>query len=153
MVETSGSPGFSETRIATPSTHEMDHGVVAGAGGWLAQLDVEPRRAEGRPEVGGELGLGALAVVHNNSRAIKPSSAIDQGRGHGRRTYVDVAGLSTPIVASRSELAILADMKAATGSGRGAADADEQPRVRARRPAGTVASPRPGRLGFDSRRG
>jgi len=34
-------------------------------------------------------------------------------RGEGRRTYVHVEGLSEPIVASRSERAILADVEAA----------------------------------------
>jgi hypothetical protein len=34
----------------------------------------------------------------------------DDERGDGRRTYVYVAGLDAPIVASRSEKAILADM-------------------------------------------
>jgi hypothetical protein len=34
-------------------------------------------------------------------------------RGEGRRTYVHVDGLSEPIVASRSERAILADVEAA----------------------------------------
>jgi hypothetical protein len=34
----------------------------------------------------------------------------DDERGEGRRTYVHVAGLAAPIVASRSERAILADM-------------------------------------------
>lgn len=43
---------------------------------------------------------------------------IEDGRGSGRRTYVHVAGLAAPIVASRSEGAILADMKAASGFGR-----------------------------------
>ncbi len=34
-------------------------------------------------------------------------------RGEGRRTYVHVEGLAEPIVASRSERAILADVEAA----------------------------------------
>ena len=34
-------------------------------------------------------------------------------RGEGRRTYVHVEGLSEPIVASRSERAIMADVEAA----------------------------------------
>jgi hypothetical protein len=34
----------------------------------------------------------------------------DDDRGDGRRTYVHVDGLDAPIVASRSERAILADM-------------------------------------------
>ena len=34
-------------------------------------------------------------------------------RGDGRRTYVHVEGLAQPIVASRSERAILADVEAA----------------------------------------
>ena len=36
-----------------------------------------------------------------------------EDRGDGRRTYVHVEGLDEPIVASRSEKAILADMDAA----------------------------------------
>jgi hypothetical protein len=35
----------------------------------------------------------------------------DDQRGEGRRTYVYVAGLDAPIVASRSERAIVADMR------------------------------------------
>jgi hypothetical protein len=39
---------------------------------------------------------------------------LDPGeRGDGRRTYVHVEGLDEPIVASRSERAILADVEAA----------------------------------------
>jgi hypothetical protein len=34
-------------------------------------------------------------------------------RGEGRRTYVHVEGLTEPVVASRSERAILADVEAA----------------------------------------
>jgi hypothetical protein len=34
-------------------------------------------------------------------------------RGEGRRTYVHVEGLSEPLVASRSEKAIIADVEAA----------------------------------------
>jgi hypothetical protein len=37
----------------------------------------------------------------------------DDERGDGRRTYVHVAGLADPIVASRTERAILADMESA----------------------------------------
>jgi hypothetical protein len=52
---------------------------------------------------------------------------IEDGRGRGRRTYVHVAGLAAPIVASRSEGAILADMKTASGSGlRGTRSDDRQ---------------------------
>lgn len=36
-----------------------------------------------------------------------------EDRGDGRRTYVHVDGLAEPLVASRSEKAILADMDAA----------------------------------------
>jgi hypothetical protein len=43
--------------------------------------------------------------------AVVPLEAED--RGDGRRTYVHVEGLSEPIVASRSERAILADVEAA----------------------------------------
>jgi len=41
--------------------------------------------------------------------AVIPIEDVDRGRG--RRTYVHVAGLDAPIVASRSEAAILADMQ------------------------------------------
>jgi hypothetical protein len=51
---------------------------------------------------------------------------IEDGRGSGRRTYVHVAGLAAPIVASRSEEAILADMKAASRSGRFATRSDDR---------------------------
>ena len=36
-------------------------------------------------------------------------------RGDGRRTYVHVEGIDEPILASRSERAILADLEEATG--------------------------------------
>jgi hypothetical protein len=41
----------------------------------------------------------------------------DHLRGDGRRTYVHVSGIPGPIVASRSERAILADMERAAGAG------------------------------------
>ena len=40
-------------------------------------------------------------------------------RGDGRRTYVHVEGLSEPVVASRSERAILADVEAALAEAAG----------------------------------
>jgi len=43
--------------------------------------------------------------------AVVPLDPAD--RGDGRRTYVHVDGLAEPIVASRSERAILADVEAA----------------------------------------
>jgi hypothetical protein len=43
--------------------------------------------------------------------AVVPLDPAD--RGDGRRTYVHVEGLSEPLVASRSERAILADVEAA----------------------------------------
>jgi hypothetical protein len=52
---------------------------------------------------------------------------IEDGRGRGRRTYVHVAGLAAPIVASRSEGAILADMKIASGFGRRGTRSDDHP--------------------------
>jgi hypothetical protein len=75
---------------------------------------------------------------------------IEEGRGRGRRTHVHVAGLAGPIVASRSEGAILADMKAASGTSRRGPGSDER-----RSPgAGQAGSPAPHRrrLGFGSRR-
>ena len=55
--------------------------------------------------------------------AVVPIESDD--RGDGRRTYVHVEGIDEPIIASRSELAILADLQEA------------QPRARRRpQPAG-----------------
>jgi hypothetical protein len=53
-------------------------------------------------------------------------------RGDGRRTYVHVDGVAEPLVASRSERAILVDVEAAL------TDAAGLPRALARRPAGEV---------------
>jgi hypothetical protein len=58
----------------------------------------------------------------------------DGERGDGRRTYVYVAGLDAPIVASRSERAILADMAQAPNLAPASA---ERPSVDAPRGAGT----------------
>lgn len=55
-------------------------------------------------------------------------------RREGRRTYVHVDGLSEPIVASRSERAILADVEAALTEAAGI------PRRRVRPPAPDAAS-------------
>jgi hypothetical protein len=72
---------------------------------------------------------------------------IEDGRGSGRRTYVHVAGLAAPIVASRSEGAILADMKTASGSGRSGPQTDK------RRGRPTPSAPhRRSRLVFGARR-
>lgn len=43
--------------------------------------------------------------------AVVPLAADE--RGEGRRTYVHVEGLDQPVIASRSERAILADLEAA----------------------------------------
>jgi hypothetical protein len=72
---------------------------------------------------------------------------IEDGRGRGRRTYVYVAGLAAPIVASRSEGAILADMKTASGSGRSPMRSDDR-----RAQPETAAPHRRSRLGFGGRR-
>jgi hypothetical protein len=72
---------------------------------------------------------------------------IEDGRGRGRRTYVHIAGLAAPIVASRSGGAILADMKTASGSGLRGARSDDR---RSRR--GPTAPHRRSRLVFGARR-
>jgi hypothetical protein len=56
------------------------------------------------------LGYGKLARA-DRIYALVPLDPKD--RGEGRRTYVHVDGLAEPIVASRSERAILADIEAA----------------------------------------
>jgi hypothetical protein len=76
---------------------------------------------------------------------------IDEGRGRGRRTHVHVAGFTAPIVASRSEGAILADMKAASGSSRRGTSSEERRPPRTEQ-AATGVSPRRSRLGFGARR-
>jgi hypothetical protein len=72
---------------------------------------------------------------------------IEDGRGPRRRTHVHVAGLAAPIVASRSEEAILADMKSASHSGR----RGTQIRDRTGQPV-TTAPHRRNRLVFGGRR-
>jgi len=76
---------------------------------------------------------------------------IEDGRGRGRRTHVHVAGIAAPIVASRSEGAILADMKAASGSSRRGISSDNGRSPRAGQP-GAAAPHRRSRLGFGARR-
>jgi len=49
--------------------------------------------------------------------AVVPLDAAE--RGDGRRTYVHVEGISEPLVASRSERAILADLDAALAEAAG----------------------------------
>jgi hypothetical protein len=56
------------------------------------------------------LGYGKL-VRADRIFALVPIEAGE--RGEGRRTYVHVDGMSEPLVASRSERAILADVEAA----------------------------------------
>ena len=76
---------------------------------------------------------------------------IEEGRGRGRRTHVHLAGLAAPIVASRSEGAILADMKAASGSSGLGAGSDDRRSRRGEQPA-TAAPHRRSRLVFGARR-
>ncbi len=58
------------------------------------------------------LGLGYGRFVRaDRVFALVPLAAAE--RGDGRRTYVHVDGLSEPLVASRSERAILADVEGA----------------------------------------
>ena len=65
-------------------------------------------------------------------------------RRDGRRTYVHVDGLSEPVVASRSERAIIADVEGALAE---AAGIPRRRRARpARKPCSRAASSRLGRL-------
>lgn len=77
---------------------------------------------------------------------------IEDGRGRGRRIYLHVAGLAVPIVASRSEAAILADMKAASGYRRMTTGPDERRSRDAAHASVTAAPRRRGRLAFGTRR-
>jgi hypothetical protein len=76
---------------------------------------------------------------------------IEDGRGRGRRTHVHVAGLAAPIVASRSEGAILADMKAASCSRARGTSSDDRRSPRGGQPASTEPHRR-SRLIFGTRR-
>lgn len=76
---------------------------------------------------------------------------IEEGRGRGRRTHVHIAGLTAPIVASRSEAAILADMKAASGASRRGTNSDGRRAPRPEQP-GAAGRHRRSRLGFAARR-
>jgi hypothetical protein len=76
---------------------------------------------------------------------------IEDGRGPGRRTHVHIAGITAPIVASRSEGAILADMKAASGSGGRGTSSDDRRFARAGQPA-SAAPHRRSRFAFGARR-
>lgn len=78
---------------------------------------------------------------------------IDEGRGARRRTYVHVSGLQAPIVASRSEQAILADMKLASRAGHAEATLHDHHWAHEPRPHATGAVRRRGRLRFGARRG
>ena len=62
------------------------------------------------------LGYGKY-VKADRVYALVPIEADD--RGDGRRTYVHVEGLDQPIVASRSERAILADVETALAEAAG----------------------------------
>ena len=62
-------------------------------------------------------------------------------RGEGRRTYVHVEGVAEPIVASRSERAILADVEAALAEAAGApAPGRRRPRAGGALLSGAVAT-------------
>jgi hypothetical protein len=71
---------------------------------------------ESRPARMIALGYGKF-VRADRVFAVVPLDADE--RGDGRRTYVHVEGMSEPLVASRSERAILADVDAAIGEASG----------------------------------
>ena len=89
------------------------------------------------------LGYGRF-VRANEVVAVLP---IEDGRGPRRRTYVHLAGLAAPVVASRSEEAILTDMKIASRSGGRGMQSDDRTG-----PPVTAARHRRSRLVFGARR-
>jgi hypothetical protein len=72
--------------------------------------------ANSRPARMVPLGYGKFARA-DRIFAVVPLDADE--RGDGRRTYVHVEGLAEPLVASRSERAILADVDAAIAEASG----------------------------------
>jgi hypothetical protein len=98
--------------------------------------------------------IGMVALGYGKfvrARDIIALIPIEEGeRGDGRRTYVHVAAVPGPIVASRSERAILADMARALKAAPLPVDADTdaheqppgEPRRRLRRPAWRSAAGR-----------
>ncbi len=65
--------------------------------------------------------FGMVALGHGKYVRASEIAALvpidDDRRGDGRRTFVHVAGLDAPLVASRSERAILADMASVPAGG------------------------------------
>ena len=79
--------------------------VILDRGARVSRAGDNPRMADGNRMV--FLGFGKYARA-DKIYAIEPIR--DERRGHGRRTLVWVEGVSDPIVASRTERTILADM-------------------------------------------
>jgi hypothetical protein len=79
--------------------------VNVSSGGHVSRERDNPRMADANRMV--FLGFGKYARA-DKIYAIEPIR--DERRGHGRRTLVWVEGVSEPIVASRTERTILADM-------------------------------------------
>jgi hypothetical protein len=79
--------------------------VNISSGGHVSRERDNPRMADANRMV--FLGFGKYARA-DKIYAIEPIR--DERRGHGRRTLVWVEGVSEPIVASRTERTILADM-------------------------------------------
>ena len=77
-------------------------------------------------DAGGDQALGVDLVElvlrctrQRHGRVHVPLRADGQERGDGARTYVHVDGMAEPIVASRSERAIMADVEAALSEAAG----------------------------------
>jgi hypothetical protein len=71
------------------------------------------------------LGYGRFARA-DRIYALAPLDAKD--RGHGRRTYVHIDGMDEPLVASRSESAIMRDIEAALTEAAGMPPAARRPK-------------------------
>ena len=72
---------------------EVNGRVVQGLRRRLAHLDLETRGAQSCPQIGGELGFGALAVIDDDARPV--NVAILAWRGSARtaiRALCDLAG-------------------------------------------------------------
>ena len=98
-----------------PRLVSLGYGKFARADRIYALVPLDPKD---RGEGDGLLGVEEPVAELGGGGGLE---ALDADRGDGRRTYVHVDGVDEPIVASRSERAILAEIEAALDDAAGIA--------------------------------